>query len=62
MTFFRGSLYVFSTQSYEILKGEDLAKDDLQALIQDIEDLDDELEVEVRDGGQPLYPIQLVAE
>ena len=28
----------------------------------DIEDLDEELEVEVRDGGQPLYPLQMVAE
>jgi uncharacterized protein len=45
-----------------LLKGEDLNEDDLETLIQDIEDLDDELEVEVRDGGQPLYPIQLVAE
>ena len=45
-----------------LLKGEDLSEDDLEAIIQGIEDLDEELEVEFRDGGQPLYPIQMVAE
>jgi DAK2 domain fusion protein YloV len=45
-----------------LLGGEDLSEDDLEAIIQGIEDLDEELEVEFRDGGQPLYPIQMVAE
>jgi hypothetical protein len=44
------------------LKGEDLAGDDLENIVQGIGDLDEDLEVEVRDGGQPLYPLQMVAE
>ena len=43
-----------------LLKGEELARSELQAILDGIRDLD--LEVEVRDGGQPLYPLQLVAE
>jgi hypothetical protein len=45
-----------------LLKGEDLSADELEAIVQGIGDLDEELEVEVRDGGQPLYPVQMVAE
>jgi uncharacterized protein len=45
-----------------LLKGEDLAGDDLENIVQGIGDLDEDLEVEVRDGGQPLYPLQMVAE
>jgi DAK2 domain fusion protein YloV len=45
-----------------LLKGEDLPEDDLAALLEGIRELDKELEVEVRDGGQPLYPVQMVAE
>jgi fatty acid kinase len=41
-----------------ILKGEDLGDDDLGAILEAVEDV----EVEVRDGGQPLYPVQMVAE
>jgi len=45
-----------------LLKGEGLADAELEAIIDAIRDLDDDLEVEVRDGGQPLYPLQMVAE
>jgi dihydroxyacetone kinase-like predicted kinase len=45
-----------------LLKGEDLSDDDLAAMLEEILDLDKDLEVEVRDGGQPLYPVQMVAE
>jgi uncharacterized protein len=45
-----------------LLKGGDLAEDDLEAIVEAIEDLDSDLKVEVRDGGQPLYPLQMVAE
>lgn len=45
-----------------LLKGEELADAELEAILDGIRDLDDDLEVEVRDGGQPLYPLQLVAE
>jgi DAK2 domain fusion protein YloV len=45
-----------------LLRGEDLSADELQAIVEGIGDLDEELEVEVRDGGQPLYPVQMVAE
>jgi uncharacterized protein len=45
-----------------LLKGEELSEGDLEEIIDGIRDLDDALEVEVRDGGQPLYPLQMVAE
>ena len=45
-----------------LLKGEGLVEADLQTIIDEIRDLDDDLEVEVRDGGQPLYPLEMVAE
>ena len=45
-----------------LLRGEELAEAELEAILDDIRDLDDDLEVEARDGGQPLYPLQLVAE
>jgi uncharacterized protein len=45
-----------------LLKGEDLSDDDLAAILEGIQELDEDLEVEVRDGGQPLYPVQMVAE
>jgi uncharacterized protein len=44
-----------------LLKGEELSEVDLQEIIDGIKELDD-LEVEARDGGQPLYPLQMVAE
>jgi DAK2 domain fusion protein YloV len=45
-----------------LLKGEGLAEADLEAILDGIRHLDDDLAVEVRDGEQPLYPLQLVAE
>ena len=45
-----------------LLKGEELADAELEAILDGIRDLDDLIEVEVRDGGQPLYPLQMVAE
>jgi uncharacterized protein len=45
-----------------LLKGEGLSEADLDAIVDGIRDLGDEVEIEVRDGGQPLYPLQLVAE
>jgi dihydroxyacetone kinase-like predicted kinase len=45
-----------------LLKGEDLSENDLGAILEVIQDLDEDLEVEVKDGGQPLYPVQMVAE
>ena len=45
-----------------LLKGEELSEVDLEEILGRIRDLDDELEVEARDGGQPLYPLQMVAE
>ena len=45
-----------------LLKGEGLSEVDLQEIIDEIESLEDDLEVEARDGGQPLYPLQMVAE
>ncbi|CAA9470679.1 MAG: Dihydroxyacetone kinase-like protein, phosphatase domain / Dihydroxyacetone kinase-like protein, kinase domain [uncultured Rubrobacteraceae bacterium] len=45
-----------------LLKGEELAEAELESILDGIRDLDDVIEVEVRGGGQPLYPLQLVAE
>jgi uncharacterized protein len=44
-----------------LLKGEELSEADFEEIIGGIRDLD-ALEVEARDGGQPLYPLQMVAE
>ena len=45
-----------------LLKGEELPEGDLEEIMDGIKDLDDALEIETRDGGQPLYPLQMVAE
>jgi hypothetical protein len=45
-----------------LLKGEELAEAELERILDGIRELDDDLEVETRDGGQPLYPLQMVAE
>ena len=45
-----------------LLGGEELVEADLAAILDGIKDLDGDLEVETRDGGQPLYPLQMVAE
>lgn len=45
-----------------LVGGEDLDRGDLRDIAKGIRDLDEDLEVEVRDGGQPLYPLQMVAE
>ena len=45
-----------------LVGGEDLDGEELQALAEEIRALDEDLEVETRDGGQPLYPLQMVAE
>lgn len=45
-----------------LLRGEDLEETELRAIERAIRGLDDSVEVEVRDGGQPLYPLQMVAE
>jgi DAK2 domain fusion protein YloV len=45
-----------------LLRGEDLDEETLERIADAIGGLDDEVEVEVRDGGQPLYPLQMVAE
>ena len=45
-----------------LVGGEDLGREDLEELAEAIRDLDEDIEVETRDGGQPLYPLQMVAE
>jgi len=45
-----------------LLRGEELDDVALQRIAHGIRDLDEAIEVEVRDGGQPLYPLQMVAE
>jgi len=42
--------------------GEDLGPEEAEKIAEGIRALDEDLEVEVRDGGQPLYPLQMVAE
>jgi uncharacterized protein len=45
-----------------LVRGEELDEAALQRIADGIRGLDDALEVEVRYGGQPLYPLQMVAE
>ena len=45
-----------------LLRGKELDEVALQRIAHGIRGLDDAIEVEVRDGGQPLYPLQMVAE
>jgi dihydroxyacetone kinase-like predicted kinase len=45
-----------------LLCGEALKESELEAILGGIHELYDEVEVAVRDGGQPLYPLQMVVE
>jgi uncharacterized protein len=45
-----------------LLRGEALKESELEAILGGIHELYDEVEVAVRDGGQPLYPLQMVVE
>jgi DAK2 domain fusion protein YloV len=45
-----------------LLRGEGLDEELLQRIADSIRHLDEAVEVEMRDGGQPLYPLQMVAE
>ncbi len=45
-----------------LVGGEGLDEERLRRIAEEIRALDDGVEVEVRDGGQPLYPLQMVAE
>ena len=45
-----------------LLRGEDLDEETLQKIATGISDIDEDVEVEVHDGGQPMYPVQMVAE
>jgi hypothetical protein len=45
-----------------LVGGEELDEEQLQRIAEEIRGLDDVVQVEIRDGGQPLYPLQMVAE
>lgn len=45
-----------------LLRGEDLEDDTLKRIAAEIKALDDEVMVETKNGGQPMYPLQLVSE
>ena len=45
-----------------LLRGEDLDEQALQKIATEISAIDEDVEVEVHDGGQPMYPVQMVAE
>jgi dihydroxyacetone kinase-like predicted kinase len=45
-----------------LVRGVDLDSGDVEGIAEAIRTLDEDLEVDVRDGGQPLYPLQMVAE
>lgn len=45
-----------------LLLGEGMSEDVAEAIETKIRALDDELEVEVHEGGQPMYPLQMAAE
>jgi hypothetical protein len=45
-----------------LLRGEELGEVDAESIAETIRGLDTDLLVEVKYGGQPLYPLQVVAE
>lgn len=45
-----------------LLRGAELGETDAEGIAEAIRRLDPDLLVEVKDGGQPLYPLQVVAE
>jgi dihydroxyacetone kinase-like predicted kinase len=45
-----------------LLRGEELGEADAERIAEALRRLDADLLVEVKDGGQPLYPLQMVAE
>jgi fatty acid kinase len=45
-----------------LVRGEELDETTLQRIADGIRGLDEAVEVEIRYGGQPLYPLQMVAE
>ncbi|MGI8650539.1 MAG: DAK2 domain-containing protein [Rubrobacter sp.] len=45
-----------------LLRGEGLEDGELEEIVARIEALDGDVEVEIRNGGQPLYPLQMAAE
>jgi dihydroxyacetone kinase-like predicted kinase len=45
-----------------LLRGDGLDDEMLHEIVDSIRELDEAVEVEIRDGGQPLYPLQMVAE
>lgn len=45
-----------------LLRGADLGEEEARRIAQEIAGLDEDLEVEVHEGGQPMYPLQMVAE
>ena len=42
--------------------GSDITKEETEKVVEELEELNDEIEVEVFDGGQPLYPLLMVIE
>ncbi|AHY46658.1 YloV: DAK2 domain fusion protein YloV [Rubrobacter radiotolerans] len=45
-----------------LLRGEGLEDEELDRIVAAVESMDGDVEVEVREGGQPLYPLQMAAE
>jgi dihydroxyacetone kinase-like predicted kinase len=45
-----------------LLRGEDLDETTLQRIADGIRSLDEVVQIEVKNGGQPLYPLQMAAE
>ena len=57
-----GRMLEEGTDIVTLLRGEELGEADAERIAQAIRSLDADLLVEVKDGGQPLYPLQMVAE
>jgi DAK2 domain fusion protein YloV len=45
-----------------LVRGEELGEAQAEKIAEEIRRIDEELEVELREGGQPLYPLQMVVE
>ncbi|MGB3682190.1 MAG: DAK2 domain-containing protein [Rubrobacteraceae bacterium] len=57
-----GSILEEGADMITLLRGEDLDEGTLQQIADSISNLGEDVEIELHDGGQPMYPIQMVAE
>lgn len=57
-----GRLVEEGAEILTLLRGEDLGEQDASRVAEELRALDETVEVELQDGGQPVYPLQMAAE